>query len=136
MRPVTYRVPAGATAFHAGPAARNIVGTWLVTYAGGGQAYIQWHGDGTEWENINFPIEGGTICMGSWKAIDVDHVSRNHFGWLYTSGALTGYFNETEVTEVKHDGTYAGVTNTRIYDLDGNLLAEFGGTSSAVLIEP
>src|SRR6266481_3669001 len=38
----------------------SIVGTWLVTYTGGlaGQAFIQWHSDGTEWENIDFPILG------------------------------------------------------------------------------
>jgi hypothetical protein len=30
----------------------KIVGTWLVTYTGAlaGQAFIQWHSDGTEWE--------------------------------------------------------------------------------------
>lgn len=132
--------PAGADAFRSGPAEKSIVGTWLVSYAIGGvpngQAYIQWHSDGTEWENINFPIEGGNICMGSWKALDVDHVTRNHFGWLYTNGVLTGHFNETETAEVKHDGTYTGNTHTRVYDLFGALQVEFSGTSSAIRIAP
>jgi hypothetical protein len=65
---------------------RSIVGTWLVTYttggAPGGEAFIQWHSDGTEWENINLPVLGGNICMGSWKVIDAHHVFRNHFGWM------------------------------------------------------
>lgn len=141
MQPrVTAPTPAGAESFRPGPAEKNIVGTWLVSYALGGapngQAYIQWHSDGTEWENINFPIEGGTLCMGSWKPLDVDHVTRNHFGWLYTNGVLTGHFNETETAEVKHDGTYTGTTHTRVYDLFGNLQVEFSGTSSAVRIAP
>ena len=130
-----------ANAFRPGPAAQTIVGTWLITHyaADGsldGQAYAQWHSDGTEWENIDFPIEGGVLCMGSWKAIDTDHVARNHFGWLYASGALTGHFNMTETVTVKHDGTYTGVKHTKVYDLDGNLLVEFDGSTSAVLIEP
>ncbi len=129
---------------HVGPASplasRNIVGTWLVTYvtggAPGGQAYIQWHGDGTEWENINFPIADGNICMGSWMPVDARHVSRNHYGWLYTNGILSGYFNETETTTVALNGTYTGVTDIRFYDVAGNLQLELPGTSSAVRISP
>jgi hypothetical protein len=141
MQPrVTALAPADSGAFRPGPAEKNIVGTWLVSYALGGvpngQAYIQWHSDGTEWENINFPIEGGNLCLGSWKALDIDHVMRNHFGWLYTNGVLTGHFNETETAEVRHDGTYTGTTHTRVYDLFGNLQVEFSGTSSAIRIAP
>ena len=59
--------------------ARGSDGTWLVTYTGGlaGQAFIQWHSDGTEWENIDFPILGGTICMGDWKAIGIESFKWN-----------------------------------------------------------
>ena len=40
----------------------RIVGTWLVTYEGpvAGQAFIQWHSDGTEWENIDLPARAET----------------------------------------------------------------------------
>ena len=109
-----------------GDAGRNIVGTWLVTYTVEnnpfGQAYIQWHSDGTEWENINLPISGGNICMGSWKRIDVNNVSRNPWGWLYTDGNLSGYFNETETDTVTRNGTYSGTNEQKGYDLNGNLL--------------
>ena len=135
MPPRAY--PFAAAEEHAG---KNIVGTWFVTYTAGGapagQAYIQWHSDGTEWENINFPVDGGNLCMGSWKPIDSKHVFRNHYGWLYTGGTLSGYFNETETAEVRRDGTYTGLTDMKIYDVNGNLLTEFSGTSSAVLILP
>ncbi|MDB5479301.1 MAG: hypothetical protein JWO83_354 [Caulobacteraceae bacterium] len=121
-------------------AAQKIVGTWLVTYAIGGspigQAFIQWHDDGTEWENINFPIEGGNICLGSWKALDPLHVSRLHYGWQYTAGLLTGYFIDTETVKVAPRNAYTGVDDIRVFDLSGNLVNEIGETASAVRIAP
>ena len=117
---------------------RTIIGTWLVSYTvedqPAGQAYIQWHTDGTEWENINFPILGGNICMGSWKHVKGESVYRSHVGWLYTDGNLSGYFTETETDKITGKGTYEGTNDTKIYDLNGNLLTEFTGTASAVRI--
>jgi hypothetical protein len=133
-------LPPNAAGQHQGDAASAVVGTWLVTYTVEGepfgQAYIQWHSDGTEWENINLPVDGGNICMGSWKAVDAKHVYRNHYGWLYTSGTVSGYFNETETNAVKKNGTYTGTNEQKGYDLNGNLLFDVTGTSSAVLISP
>ena len=137
---ISLPAPAGTNAAHSGDARINIVGTWLVTYTVEnnpfGQAYIQWHSDGTEWENINLPISGGNICMGSWKRIDVNNVSRNHWGWLYTDGNLSGYFNETETDTVTRNGTYSGTNEQKGYDLNGNLLFDVTGTSSAVRVTP
>jgi hypothetical protein len=100
-------------------AGENIVGTWHVVYttegAKPGEAFIQWHHDGTEWENINHPVLGGNICMGSWKTVDRSHVFRNHYGWLYSDGVIAGYFNETETDEVAWDGnSYTGVNTTTL----------------------
>jgi len=100
-------------------AAENIVGTWLVSYTTDGfppgAAFMQWHSDGTEWENINHPVLGGNICMGSWKAVDRSHVFRNHYGWLFNNGVIAGYFNETETDEVAWDGnSYSGVNTTTL----------------------
>ena len=84
-------------------ASDNIVGTWYVAYttagAPSGEAFIQWHSDGTEWENINFPVLDGNLCMGSWKTIDQSRVYRNHYGWLYNNGLLAGWFNETQTDQ-------------------------------------
>jgi hypothetical protein len=53
--------------------------------------------------------------MGSWKMIDRSHVFRNHYGWLYSNGALAGYFNETETDEVAWDGnSYSGSNTTTL----------------------
>lgn len=115
----------------------SIVGTWLVSYGPGGEAFIQWHSDGTEWENINHPVLGGNICMGSWKVIDRHRVFRNHFGWLYTGGLLSGYFNETETDELSEDGnSYTGTNELKMYDLSGNQTADLIGTASATRLAP
>jgi hypothetical protein len=123
-----------------GNAAQDIVGTWLVTYTAGGkrfaQAFIQWHDDGTEWENINLPLSGGNICVGSWKPVDSLHVYRFHIGWLYTAGVLSGYFTETETDKIPHHNSYSGVNDTKVFDLSGNMLAEVPGTANAVRIAP
>jgi hypothetical protein len=122
-------------------AADNVVGTWHVIYSSNGaeyaQAFIQWHSDRTEWENINKPVLGGNICMGSWKPIDATHVSRNHYGWIFTSGVVSNYFNETETDEVSRDGnSYRGTNVTNIYALDGTFLFAIEGTAKATRIAP
>lgn len=119
----------------------RIVGTWIVSYTSGGSpggdAFIQWHDDGTEWENIDFPVLGGNICMGSWRPLNNRRVYRSHIGWLYTDGNVSGYFTETETDTVAHNGnSYTGNNDMKIYDLDGNLQVEIPGTSQAVRLTP
>jgi hypothetical protein len=128
----------------------GIVGTWLVNYGPVGQAFIQWHSDGTEWENITHPGIGGNICMGSWVATGPWTVSRNHFGWIFdsTTGLIAGYFNETETDTLSKDGnSYSGTNVTIFYDMSGTVVPAPGapppapatgypGTSSAVRIAP
>jgi hypothetical protein len=141
MSPLMLQRPTADSRSEHENAAENIVGTWHVIYTAGGsafgEAFIQWHNDGTEWENINFPILGGNICMGSWKPIDKNRVTRNHIGWLYTNGVLTGYFTETETDVVAHDGnSYHGTNDQKVFDLDGNMVVEVPGTSTATRIVP
>lgn len=128
-------------AAHSGQnAGENIVGTWHVVYSTegstSGEAFIQWHSDGTEWENINYPVLGGNICLGSWKIVDHSHVSRNHFGWLYSNGLLAGYFNETETDELSWDGnSYTGSNETTLYFFSGPPMVS-RGTAAARRIAP
>jgi len=124
----------------------RIVGTWHVVYttegSTSGEAFIQWHSDGTEWENINYPVLGGNICLGSWKTVDGWHVSRNHYGWLFNNGLLAGYFNETETDEVAWDGnSYKGVNTTTlnfypVAPATTPTVVVLKGTSSATRIAP
>ncbi|MGI9169171.1 MAG: hypothetical protein ACR2FH_03210 [Caulobacteraceae bacterium] len=133
------KAAASASAHPGGDAAQNIVGTWLVSYQvrgmPAGQALIQWHSDGTEFENINFPVLGGNMCLGSWKAVDATHVSRFHMGWLYDNGNLSGYFNQTETVRAAYSH-YVGVSDFKVFDLNGNVLTEFTERSDAVRLEP
>jgi hypothetical protein len=115
----------------------RIVGTWLVTYGGTvtGQAFIQWHSDGTEWENIDHPTLDGNICMGDWRVVDEHHVKRSHVGWLFSNGNKVGYFVWTETNEVARDGSwYRGTNYLKVYDVNGHLLVEGPGTSEATRI--
>ena len=129
----------------------NIVGTWHVVYTTEGapvnptgEAFIQWHSDGTEWENINYPVLGGNICLGSWKTVDQSHVFRNHFGWLYdpNTGLLAGWFNETETDEVAWDGnSYSGFNDTKLHfypvpPATKGTTMELKGTAKATRIAP
>ena len=114
----------------------SIVGTWIVSYTSGGNpfgdAFIQWHDDGTEWENIDFPVLGGNLCMGNWQPLSHRQVRRSHIGWLYTDGTISGYFTETETDTLSRDGdSYTGTNDMKIFDLDGNLQVELTGGSSA-----
>jgi hypothetical protein len=133
--------PAAESFWEHEDAAHKIVGTWQVAYATGGTVYgdgfIQWHSDGTEWENIDFPVLGGNICLGSWKVVGEDRVYRYHVGWLYTDGMLSGHFIETETDVLSRDGnSYAGNNDTKFYQLDGTMFREVVGTSAATRISP
>jgi hypothetical protein len=132
---------AATGAQESGGNAQGIVGTWLVSYASEGsvyaEAFIQWHNDGTEWENINFPILGGNICLGSWKTVAWDKVSRFHVGWLYQNGTLVGHFTETETDVLSRDGnSYTGNNDTKFYTIEGVMFKEVIGTAAAKRIVP
>jgi hypothetical protein len=111
----------------------SIVGTWFVTYSLGGEAYIQWHSDGTEWENINHPILGGNICMGSWKQTGRFTYVRHHAGWVYNNGVLSNYFIEDETAELAaHGRSYSGTDSFTMYNLDGTVaFGPLAGTAAA-----
>ncbi len=115
----------------------SVVGTWVVSYTMNGNpfgdAFIQWHDDGTEWENIDFPILGGNVCMGEWQQTGHRQVRRTHIGWLYTDGTVSGYFTETETDNLSHDGnSYTGTNDMKIFDINGVQQGEMMGASSAV----
>jgi hypothetical protein len=58
-------------------------------------------------------------------------------GWLFTSGVISGYFNETVTDEVAPDGnSYKGLNETIGYDFSGDVLFDVVGTASATRIAP
>jgi hypothetical protein len=140
MSPLMLQNQTGDSSWKDGTRGPSIVGTWHVTYTVEGapfaDALIQWHGDGTEWENVNLPVLAGNICLGSWKQLDEMHFFRHHIGWLYSNGSLAGYFTETETDEVSSDGnSYSGTNDQKIY-ITGMPMQEVTGTSAATRIWP
>jgi hypothetical protein len=109
----------------------SIVGTWKVAYSNGGVAFIQWHQDGTEWENIDFPVLGGNLCMGSWKSENRWHYSRNHYGWVYTDGVVSGYLNSVAGTSRRIPWHVLGNSALSVIFRALRLLALRGGTCAA-----
>lgn len=131
---------AGDSTWNNGQHGAGIVGTWHVSYTVEGapfaDALIQWHGDGTEWENINLPVLAGNICLGSWKQIGEHRFFRHHIGWLYANGSLAGYFTENETDVVASDGaSYSGTNEQKIY-ITGQPVQVVTGTSKATRIWP
>jgi len=114
----------------AGP---SVVGLWHVFYSEDGSPYFesfdQWHSDGLEYEVAN---AFGLSCQGVYKQRG-DTVELFHTGWNYDStGALVGYFNETQTNVVARGGnTYNGTWDIKNYDLDGNFVSEDSGTLTA-----
>ena len=128
--------PPGEFAAQQREGAQRFVGTWLVSDTIEGSpfadAIIQWHGDGTEFENVNLPILGGNICLGEWLPIDNSHIRRKHMGWMVSNGALIGYFTEVEIDTISPNGlSYYGTTEQKFFDVNGNPQGGVRGTSSA-----
>jgi len=71
--------------------------------------------------------------MGSWGALDRWHFFRNHYGWIYTDGVVSGYFNETETDTLSNDGnSYTGNNVTIFYDTHGNEVPAPGDPAPAL----
>ena len=122
--------PPGEFAAQQREGAQRFVGTWLVSDTIEGSpfadAIIQWHGDGTEFENVNLPI------LGEWQPIDNSRVQRKHMGWMYSNGALVRYFTEVEIDTISPNGlSYHGTSDQKFFDANGNPQGEVTGTSSA-----
>lgn len=126
-------LPASAAVGHADP--ESIVGTWLVDYTLGGEALIQWHSDGTEWENIDHPTLGGNLCLGRWEQTGKRTYARHHMGWIYeVAGApASNYFIEDETVVLAADGkSYTGTDTFTIFNRDGTIqVGPLSGTAAA-----
>jgi hypothetical protein len=121
--------------------APEIEGTWLayidngsippfpslVTYGRGGALIVT---DGGTAPAI------GNVYQGTWTKTGPHAYTFTFMGFIYDeTGVLAGYFKTHETVQVEQDGNvYNGVTEGQIFDVDMNLLAEFGGTTHATRI--
>ena len=115
----------------------SIVGVWQASLTVNGSVILNtidtWNGDGTEILSAQKdPIEGN-ICQGVWKNAGGRSVQLNHMGWTFdTSGNPTGTLvDNTTVTPDKKNMTYSGTFDFKFYDLNGNLVKEITGDTTA-----
>jgi hypothetical protein len=113
------------------------VGTWTTALSVNGNVIlntiIQWHNDGTEFDNADLPPTGGNTCEGSWVSTGTRTVHRYHLGWTFdTDSNPNGMFVLTEDDKLARDGnSYKGTFDQKFYDTNGNLVNEISGTVAA-----
>ncbi len=112
---------------------RDIIGTWVATYTINGntvaQTFAQWSKGGSTVQENTAPPDTGNFIMGKWSSSS-ETVTSSYIGWGYDSGTVSGYFTKDESVTVSGDA-YSGTFEVKIYDLDGNLLADHTGNVSA-----
>ena len=69
------------------PSGNSIIGTWTTALSIDGNVIlntiIQWHSDGTEFDNADLPPTMGNTCEGSWVSTGDRTVHRYHLGWTF-----------------------------------------------------
>ena len=118
----------------------SIVGVWQASLTVSGTLLLNtidtWNSDGTEFLSADKnPIEGH-VCQGVWKNIGGRSVQLHHMGWTFdTSGNPTGTLvDDTSVTVDKQGMTYSGTFDFKFYDVNGNLVKEIQGDTTATRV--
>ena len=116
----------------------SIVGLWHVVHTADDgslifESYDMWHSDGTEEEMPNSPPAAGALCLGVWTQSGKTIQLLTHVAFLYDlNNNFVGTLNLTEANKVKDDGNkYTGTIDVKVYDPNGNLVAEQTGTTKA-----
>lgn len=116
----------------------SIVGLWHVvhTKTDGSllfEGFDIWHSDGTEEEIANVPPATGPVCFGVWAQNGKQVQLLIHTTFTYdTNNNPTGTIVLTETNKVAKDGnSYSGPFDFKVYDTNGNQLADITGTSKA-----
>ncbi len=131
----TSRLTPASLSLAAGQAAADdrIVGFWKVKFVSEGtpgipddtvidNAFVQWHGDGTEIMNSSRPPATGNFCLGVWRKSGPSSYDLNHFGLSSDpGGTLIGPAQIREqVTLDRRGDRYEGTFTIDQYDLLGN----------------
>lgn len=115
----------------------SIVGMWMNSIIVQGNivatSISTWHGDGTEYDNIDAPPINGNVCQGVWESKGVGKVAEHHFGWTFDQNSNpSGYFTLEQTLKLSRSGmSYTGPFDQKFYDVNGNLLTEVTGQMSA-----
>jgi len=118
----------------------SIVGVWQVSYSVSGNVVLQtidtWNSDGNEFLSADKNPTVGNVCAGVWKTAGTRGARLHHLGWTFdTSGNPTGTLVDDEsLTLDRKRLTYAGTFDFKFYDLNGNLVKEVTGDTSAIRV--
>lgn len=125
----------------------RIVGFWKVKFLSEGNpgipddtvidnAFVEWHGDGTEIMNSSRPPATGNFCLGVWHKSGPSSYDLNHFGLSSDPGGnLIGPAQIREQVTLDRKGNrYEGTFTIDQYDVSGNPLAHVSGRITATRI--
>ncbi len=142
LTPASLSLAAGQTA-----ADDRIVGFWKVKFVSEGtpgipdgtvidNAFVQWHGDGTEIMNSSRPPATGNFCLGVWRKSGPSSYDLNHFGLSSDpGGTLIGPAQIREQFTLDRSGDrYEGTFTIDQYDLSGNPGPHLAGRITATRI--
>jgi len=145
----TSRLTPASLSLAGGQAAADdrIVGFWKVKFVSEGtpgipdgtvidNAFVQWHGDGTEIMNSSRPPATGNFCLGVWRKSGPSSYDLNHFGLSSDpGGTLIGPAQIREQVTLDRSGDrYEGTFTIDQYDLSGNPGPHLAGRITATRI--
>lgn len=122
------KVPAGT-----GLSKPGMVGLWSVTDFVDGQPFASyfdtWNADGNEFFIDNENPAEDNVCQGTWVQTSVNSYKLKHVSFTFDdSGNQNGTAIFHDVVTVSADGnSFTGTENVYIYDLGGNLVAQYIG---------
>ncbi len=111
----------------------SMTGLWLVTDLYQGQVFDQyfdsWHADGNELFVDDTSPAADNVCQGIWQQVSTNTFKLKHVSWTFDgTGAVNGTAIFHDVVQVSADGnSFTGTENVYVYDLNGNLIAEYDG---------
>ena len=111
----------------------GMVGLWSVTDYVDGQpfaAYFDtWNSDGNEFFIDNGNPADDNVCQGTWVQTSINSYKLKHVSFTFDdSGNQNGTAIFHDVITISTDGnSYTGTEDVYIYDLGGNLVAQYIG---------
>jgi len=121
---------AGSEMEHQG---QGMTGLWQVIDTYQGQVIFQyfdtWHADGNEMFIDDTNPAADNVCQGIWKQTSTHTFKLKHVSWTFDdTGAVNGTAIFHDVVKMSPDGkSFKGTENVYVYDLNGNLIAEYVG---------
>ena len=112
---------------------QGMIGLWMVTDYYQDQIvdmyFDSWHADGNELFIDATNPAADNVCQGIWRQVTPTTFKLKHVSWTFDdTGTVNGTAIFHDVVTVSADGnSFNGNENVYIYDLNGDLVAEYDG---------